>query len=96
MLYARGWVALVFLALAAAAVSTSHSDAAFTYTTLDDPSAGPGQTFVYGISGSTLVGTYADSGIPRAGDHGFSETGGVYITLDNPSAVRKAPRPASY
>jgi len=25
-----------------------------------------------------------------------SETGGVYITLDNPSAVRKAPRPASY
>src|SRR5215470_15375265 len=54
---------------------------AITYTTLDDPSAGPIGTFPQGISGGSIVGWYYDSSIAA---HGFLYNGLTYTTLDNP------------
>jgi len=56
----------------------------YQYATLDDPSAPVGSTLAYGISGNTIVGTYYDS---KGYAHGFSETAGVYTTLNVPGAV---------
>jgi hypothetical protein len=48
---------------------------------LDDPLA-TGSTEANGIFGNTIVGYY-EAGL---GSHGFSETNGVYTTLDDPLA----------
>jgi Putative Ig domain/Cohesin domain len=53
-----------------------------TYQTLDDPSA-TGDTYVYGVSGSNVVGVYGDS----AGSHGFLYNGSTFTTLDDPDAA---------
>src|SRR5208283_4025992 len=42
-----------------------------TYTTIDDPLAGPGGTYPYGISGNNIVGSYLDS---SGNYHGFITT----------------------
>jgi hypothetical protein len=51
---------------------------------LDDPSAGNVVTGAYGIYGDTVVGLFYNCCGPT---YGFSETGGVYTTLDDPSSV---------
>jgi len=77
------------LALTIAAFATLHDANTacatdYAYTTLNDPSAigiyGTSfGTYVFGISGSTVVGTFGD---PTGAWHGFSETGGAYTTFD--------------
>jgi probable HAF family extracellular repeat protein len=57
----------------------------YTYITLDDPSAGGFQrgTNAIGINASgQIVGTFTND----SGRHGFLYSGGVYTTLDDPSA----------
>jgi len=53
----------------------------FTFTTIDNPLAQPGNTWVYGISGNTVVGTYFDN---LGQYHGFTEANGVFTTLTPP------------
>jgi hypothetical protein len=55
---------------------------AYSFITLDDPAAPLGRTSVYGISGTTVVGTFSNSG---GNPSGFTETGGVYTTLAEPN-----------
>lgn len=54
-----------------------------TYTTIDDPLAGPQGTYAYGISGNNIVGYYDDVG---GKPHGFLYNGSTYTTLDDPLA----------
>jgi probable HAF family extracellular repeat protein len=58
-----------------------------TYTTLDDPLAGPLGTFAYGINNAgQIVGYYiTGSGVDRV-NHGFLYSNGTYTTLDDPLA----------
>ncbi len=51
------------------------------FTTLDVPNA-TGGTYLFGISGSTLYGTYYDG----AGEHGFVDSNGIFSTINFPSA----------
>ncbi len=56
-----------------------------SFTTLDDPLAGTGQsqgTFAEGIDGNNIVGYYVDSSNV---DHGFLYNGSTYTTLDDPA-----------
>ena len=55
-----------------------------SFTSLNDPNAGPAGTFAYGINASSLiVGYYADSGnVP----HGFSYNGS-FTTMDDPAGA---------
>jgi hypothetical protein len=52
---------------------------AVTWNTIDK--VGEVYTAVYGIDGSTLVGTYSGDG----GNHGFSYNSGTWVTHDNPA-----------
>src|SRR5260370_26294942 len=55
----------------------------YTYTTLDDPVAVPGNTQAFGINGAgQIVGLYSAVGL-----HGFLLSGGTYTTLDVPGAL---------
>ncbi len=54
---------------------------AITYTTIDDPLAGPYGTFAAGFSGGNIVGGYYDS---LRVNHGFLYNGSTYTTLDDP------------
>src|SRR5580765_2059727 len=56
----------------------------FTFTTIDNPLAQPGNTWVYGISGNTVVGTYFDN---LGQYHGFTEANGVFTTLTPPGST---------
>src|SRR5437899_8917343 len=57
----------------------------YTYTTLDDPSAVGANTFAYGINDTDqIVGVYPDASNKG---HGFLYSGGIYTTLDDPSAT---------
>ncbi len=69
-----------------------------TYTTLDDPNSVPvynngylqtgAYTVANGISGNTIVGTYAIPSFVGLGvAHGFMYTKGNYITMDVPNAT---------
>ena len=80
----RSRILALSIAAVAVALGTGRSYAqAYSYTTLDHPSAAytgfPGiilasGTFVYGISGDTVVGCYSDA---TGSEHAFSATGGV-------------------
>ena len=61
--------------------------AAFTYTTIDHPLAGPGGTVPQDVEGSLIVGTFLDA---AAVSHGFIYDGRTWTTLDAPAAA--APR----
>ena len=75
----------VFASLVMAIASPAFADV-YNYATLSDPDAvptfnsGPGGTWAYGIGGNTVVGAYVNN----TGQHGFSETNGVYTPLDDP------------
>jgi T5SS/PEP-CTERM-associated repeat protein len=72
------------LAAALLLVASSAPAFAITYTTLDNPLAGPEGTSATGISGGNIVGNFFDtSGI----SHGFLYNGSTYTTLDNPLAA---------
>jgi len=55
-----------------------------TFTTLDDPLAGPRGTDAFGISGNNIVGTYSDS---SGKGHGFLYNGSTYTTLNDSLGV---------
>src|SRR2546426_4199690 len=57
----------------------------YNFSTFDDPSATSfGGTQAFGINGSgQIVGAYANG----SGNHGFLLSGGLYGTLDDPSAT---------
>jgi probable HAF family extracellular repeat protein len=58
----------------------------YTYTTLDDPSAIGANTFAYGINDAgQIVGLYGGS---DGYIHGFLYSGGIYTTLNDPSATK--------
>jgi hypothetical protein len=83
MKVARLFAVLVFCALVFCRSSAGQSGA-YTFTPLDDPLAagGPlGGTTAYGISGSTIVGTYTDANLRN---HGFVYDGSGFTTLDDP------------
>jgi probable HAF family extracellular repeat protein len=58
----------------------------YTYTTLDDPAAIGANIFAYGINeAGQIVGLYGGS---DGYIHGFLYSGGMYTTLDDPSATK--------
>jgi len=69
--------AVAAVGLLAAGISSAYAD--YQFTTLDDPLAAPGTTYVNGVSGGTVVGYYGSSG--------FSESGGTYTPLGVPGAT---------
>jgi hypothetical protein len=77
-------------AIAIAAISTlvaGQARANYTYTTISDPNATGGYTLAIGINDSGEVsGTYSDA----KGTHGFVETNGNYVTIDDPSVNAEA------
>ena len=77
----------ILLAAMLSAFAARPAAAAFIYSTLDNPLAGPGGTIPYDLDGNRIVGTYFD----RAGaSHAFVYDGATWTTLDHPNAA--APR----
>jgi hypothetical protein len=67
-------------------VLATFTDPSFSvFTTLDDPSAGPGGTSPLAIDGNNVVGGYYDANFL---EHGFLYNGGTFTTIDDPLAVR--------
>ena len=75
-------ITIVLAALLWAAAASPSM--AITYTTLDDPLAGPSGTVPHGISGGNIVGLFYDSSNIN---HGFLYNGSTYTTLDDPLAM---------
>lgn len=63
-------------------VAASSSKAAYSFTAVDAPGAVHG-TYLYGISGSEVVGTYWDA---NDSSHGFALAGGTFESIENPLA----------
>jgi hypothetical protein len=63
------------------------ASAAFTYTTIDHPLAGPGGTIPNDVEDNVIAGTYLDAANVS---HGFIYDGTTWTTLDAPAAA--APR----
>jgi hypothetical protein len=84
------WFCRVFLPALTLACAATSASAAFVYSTLDDPFAGPGGTVPYDVDGSRIVGTFID---PAGATHGFVYDGATWTTLDHPNAA--APRGTS-
>jgi probable HAF family extracellular repeat protein len=56
----------------------------YIFNTFDDPSALPGTTDARGVNDmDQIVGAYQTA----TGQHGFLESGGTYITIDDPLAT---------
>jgi hypothetical protein len=64
------------------AASAARAQATYQFTTFDVP--GAGSTHIYGISGSTIVGSFDDG----QGEHGFVYNGSSFTTLNVPSAIQ--------
>ncbi len=88
----RSKLVLSLLATLALALAASQSYAAFTFTTIDDPS-GVNGTLPNGIDGNNVVGGYYDAGF--AG-HGFlyNTSTQVWTTASTTHRQSTAPRPS--
>lgn len=72
--------ALVVLSICDFAISAVASAGGPTFATVDFP--GATGTYAEGINGTTIVGDYQDS----SGTHGFVRSGGIFTSLDFPTA----------
>src|SRR5271170_5120009 len=76
-------LAAAVMACGLAGVPAARGQTAYQFATLDFP--GPGATYIYGISGSTVVGSYNDG--PSV-TNGFIYNGSAFTTLNGPSGTR--------
>ena len=71
---------LLLIVVFTASLSAMPALAGYTFLTLDDPDALPGQTFAYGINDAGQVAGWFNN---ASGSHGFIYESGTWTTLDN-------------